>query len=72
MFLIRNTFILATLSVVLGVDLEHQAESRIGGGYQIQIEKAPWQGALKHNGTFICGAVIISEKFVLSAAHCWL
>nr|XP_040029751.1 coagulation factor VII [Gasterosteus aculeatus aculeatus] len=29
----------------------------------------PWQALLKENGTFICGAVVVSNRWVLTAAH---
>lgn len=58
------------------LDVQHDAQHdyKVVGGYEIDIEDAPfmvsWQydhgSGLKHN----CGGSLISEKFVLSAAHC--
>uniref|UniRef100_A0A8C5WJD2 Peptidase S1 domain-containing protein n=1 Tax=Leptobrachium leishanense TaxID=445787 RepID=A0A8C5WJD2_9ANUR len=31
----------------------------------------PWQVAIQYNGSFICGGSLISEQWVLSAAHCF-
>lgn len=45
-------------------------DQRIIGGMRINIEKAPYQAAVYLNEHFICGGSVISERFVLSAAHC--
>jgi secreted trypsin-like serine protease len=48
-----------------------QASSpRIIGGSPIEISSAPWQVLLRINGATQCGGAIISEKWLLTAAHC--
>ncbi|CAD5126357.1 DgyrCDS14501 [Dimorphilus gyrociliatus] len=42
----------------------------IVGGKRVNIEEIPWQGIILRNLTYICGAVLISEKYALTAAHC--
>jgi secreted trypsin-like serine protease len=42
----------------------------IVGGIDIDIANAPFCAILRVNNTFTCSAVIISEKYVLTAAHC--
>jgi hypothetical protein len=51
---------------------EHQprTETRITGGFPINIENAPWQVLLSHNNVFACGGSIIAPNFILTAKHC--
>lgn len=42
-------------------------QSRVTGGYEIDIEEAPWQVLLQGAG---CGGSIVGEKWVLTAKHC--
>lgn len=44
--------------------------SRIVGGFEISIADAPHQVSLQSRGSHICGGSIISNKWVLTAAHC--
>lgn len=46
-------------------------EEYIIGGRPYDIEEAPFQASLRHTGKHICGAVIISERHALTAAHCY-
>ena len=46
---------------------------RIVGGVPTYIEEHPWQVALlatRPDGTFFCGGSIISDHWILTAAHC--
>lgn len=65
---------LASSQDCVDVQDDAQHDYKVVGGYVIDIENAPfmvsWQydlgSGLKHS----CGGSLISEKFVLSAAHC--
>uniref|UniRef100_A0A8C6TTG7 Transmembrane serine protease 13b n=1 Tax=Neogobius melanostomus TaxID=47308 RepID=A0A8C6TTG7_9GOBI len=44
--------------------------SRIIGGEPSKLGEWPWQVSLHYKGAHVCGGVLISKNFVLSAAHC--
>ncbi|EDV57441.1 trypsin alpha-3 [Drosophila erecta] len=46
------------------------SSERIVGGYPVEISQVPWQASLLYSGNYICGAVIYSDKIVITAAHC--
>lgn len=43
---------------------------KIVGGNVTEIEKIPYIASLQNFGSHICGCNIISENFILTAAHC--
>lgn len=45
-------------------------EIRIVGGRPTGINQYPWMARLVYNGQFHCGASLIAQDFVLTAAHC--
>ncbi|EDW87358.1 trypsin alpha-3 [Drosophila yakuba] len=60
------------LVVVASVTLISAGSSpeRIVGGHLVPMSEVPWQAALLYFGIFKCGAVVYSEKIVITAAHC--
>ncbi|GBN08993.1 Serine protease nudel, partial [Araneus ventricosus] len=46
--------------------------ARIVGGENSQPGNWPWHAAVYKNGTYACGATIINNHWLLSAAHCFL
>ncbi|XP_031836778.1 trypsin-7-like [Nomia melanderi] len=45
-------------------------ESRIVGGQPASIDDHPYQVSLRYNNRHVCGGAIISEQWVITAAHC--
>lgn len=64
------------IAVVCLFGLTHAAPQtyRVGGkiigGDPSFIEEYPYQASLQYSSAHICGAVVISEDYVLTAAHC--
>merc|ERR1712073_145555 len=46
------------------------SKDRIVGGFEAQENQWPWQVALFIDDAWFCGGSIISENYVLTAAHC--
>lgn len=46
------------------------SNQRILGGVPLNISDAPYQASLQFKGAHECGATIVSNKVVLTAAHC--
>ncbi|XP_059060060.1 trypsin-3-like [Achroia grisella] len=51
-------------------DIPEENYEKIVGGVETDIEKRPYQVALILDNKYFCGGFIISENYVLTAAHC--
>ncbi|XP_039277624.1 trypsin isoform X2 [Nilaparvata lugens] len=45
-------------------------KTRIVGGQVTYVNQYPWMALLMYNNRFYCGGSLISNKYVLTAAHC--
>ncbi|WP_407332341.1 S1 family peptidase [Enterovibrio sp. 27052020O] len=70
----KAAFVFLTLSAAGSVFAENTKDPRIIGGDYASIASTPWQAFLDIGndvkGYFACGGIIISESYVLTAAHC--
>ena len=70
---VRRILAVVLAVVAIGALSPTQAQAaspRIIGGSPIEITSAPWQVLLRINGTTQCGGAIISDSWILTAAHC--
>uniref|UniRef100_A0AAG5CQM5 Peptidase S1 domain-containing protein n=1 Tax=Anopheles atroparvus TaxID=41427 RepID=A0AAG5CQM5_ANOAO len=43
---------------------------RIVGGTPVEDDRFPWMSAIYYNNRFSCGGSLITDRYVLTAAHC--
>ena len=63
--------IVLLFSLFISITFTTQAQERIVGGVGADLHEYPWQVALvSPNGDGYCGGSIISDQWILTAAHC--
>lgn len=71
--MIRILAAIACAAVISAAPQLHRVpmlDGKIVGGEAADIEEYPYQASLQYALSHICGAVIISENYVVTAAHC--
>lgn len=68
----RAFFLLLCVGGILakGKKNDTDIEPRIVGGTRATAGQFPHQISLRRRGSFICGGSILSNNYVLTAAHC--
>ncbi|KAK9751337.1 Trypsin [Popillia japonica] len=67
---ILGAVLLATANANVPEPFSPRLDGRIVGGSSVDISKHPYQVSLLLLGSHVCGGAIISEKYVVTAAHC--
>ncbi|CAH1125488.1 unnamed protein product [Ceutorhynchus assimilis] len=67
----RRNNILNDIDADCGISNDRVLRKRIVGGQQADFGQFPWQAFIKIS-TYQCGGVLVSRKFVATAAHCIL
>ncbi|KAK9751366.1 Trypsin [Popillia japonica] len=67
---ILGIVLLATANASLPRTVVPRLDGRIVGGSSVDISEYPYQISLLWYGSHICGGSIISENYVVTAAHC--
>lgn len=56
--------------IVISLRCSSDSDFRIVGGFDIDIEMAPYQISLQRRGQHFCGGSIINPTTIVTAAHC--
>lgn len=62
--------LLATSLHVFADNVQQVSTRIVGGAESSNDSEYPWVVSLKYNGSHFCGATLINEQWVLTAAHC--
>uniref|UniRef100_A0A1L8DQW1 trypsin n=2 Tax=Nyssomyia neivai TaxID=330878 RepID=A0A1L8DQW1_9DIPT len=68
--MMNQAIILAAFCLCASASVLRPPVHRIVGGKPVNIEEIPYQVSVNYYGQHLCGGSILSDKFILSAAHC--
>ena len=63
----RKIILLSIFALIFSVSY---SQSKITGGFNLNIEQSPWQVLLMSDGSYVCGGIIITPSYILTAKHC--
>lgn len=63
-------FLLLLLEACTATGHQRAQESKVLGGKECEAHSQPWQSALFQDVQLVCGAVLIADNWVITAAHC--
>lgn len=59
----------STRSIAIGCGIANK-QKRIVGGQETEVNQYPWMALLTYSNRFYCGASLINDRYVMTAAHC--
>lgn len=66
-FLLESLLVSTTFPLGCGIV---NKKNRIVGGQETEVNQYPWMALLTYGNRFYCGATLINDRYVMTAAHC--
>lgn len=58
------------LSILNDLECGTADKDRVAGGEKAGLRELPWMALLRYDDEFHCGGSLITNRYVLTAAHC--